>query len=131
MDQATKTMIDNLHKNTGKTLEQSVKVAKGEKLEKHGQIVKFLKEKHSFTYGFVSLVAHKTLKSDAGSADNQGELIVHQYKGKAHFKPLYDELMSRIEKFGKDIEIAPKKQYVSLRRKKTVCDLEARDEDEI
>ncbi len=118
MDQAAKTMIENLHKNTGKSLEQWVRIAKRENLEKHGQLVKFLKEKHSFTHGFANLVAHKTLKSDAGSADNQKDLILAQYKGKEHLKPLFNMLMSRIEKFGKDIETAPKKQYVSLRRKK-------------
>lgn len=118
MDQATRTMIENLRKNTGKTLAEWVKIARNANLEKHGQIVKFLKEEHAFTHGFANLVAHKTLKSDAGSANNQEDLIADQYKGKEHLKPLFDKLLAEIEKFGKDIEIAPKKQYVSLRRKK-------------
>ena len=33
-------------------------------------------------------------------------------------KPWYDKLMEAINKFGKDVEVSPKKAYVSLRRKK-------------
>ncbi len=118
MDKATETMIENLHKNTGKTLDEWVKIATEKAFEKHGQILKFLKEEHSFTHGFANLVAHKTLKSDAGSAENTADLVADQYKGKEHFKPIYDQLLAKIKSFGNDIEIAPKKTYVSLRRKK-------------
>ncbi len=41
------------------------------------------------------------------------------YSGKkAGLKPLHDALMTMITTFGDDIELAPKKGYVSLRRKK-------------
>jgi hypothetical protein len=33
-------------------------------------------------------------------------------------KPFYDKLIAIVTKFGPDVEIAPKKAYVSLRRKK-------------
>ena len=118
MDKATQTMIDNLHKNTGKTLEQWIDIVNRENFTKHGEINKFLKETHGLTHGFANLVAHKAKGSDAGSADDQDELITKQYQGKEHFKPVYQKIMSEIEKFGNDIEIAPKNAYVSLRRKK-------------
>src|SRR5690606_7304555 len=57
-------------------------------------------------------------ETDAGSAENQDELITRQYSGKEHFKPVYDRLLSEIKAFGNDIEVAPKNAYVSLRRKK-------------
>lgn len=118
IDKATQTMIDNLHKNTGKTLEQWIAIMNTENFAKHGEIVKFLKEKHALTHGFANLIAHKAKGSDAGSAENQDDLITKQYQGKEHFKPLYDKLMEHIQSFGSDIEIAPKNAYVSLRRKK-------------
>ncbi|MEE1884966.1 DUF4287 domain-containing protein [Pedobacter flavus] len=118
MDKATQTMIDNLHKNTGKTLEQWIEIVTKEHFSKHGEIIKFLKEKHEFTHGFANLVAHKAKNSDAGSAENTEDLIVAQYQGKEHLKPIYDKLISEISTFGNDIEIAPKNTYVSLRRKK-------------
>ena len=118
MDQAMQTMIDNLSKNTGKTLEQWIKIVNQQKIAKHGEIIKFLKESHGLTHGFANLVAHKSKGSDAGSAENQDDLIIKQYQGKEHFKPIYEKLINEISKFGKDIEIAPKNAYVSLRRKK-------------
>lgn len=118
MDKATQTMIENLHKNTGKTLAQWIDIVAKENFEKHGEIIKFLKEQHDFTHGFANLVAHKAKSSDAGSAENTDDLIISQYQGKEHFKPIYNKLISEIQTFGSDIEIAPKNTYVSLRRKK-------------
>lgn len=118
MDPAERTMIENLFKNTGKTLEQWIEIVKKKNFAKHGDIIKFLKEEHSFGHGFANLVAHKSRGSDAGSAENSDDLITKQYAGKEHFKPVYDRLMKEIGKFGGDIETAPKNAYVSLRRKK-------------
>jgi predicted transport protein len=123
MDKATQTMIDNLYKNTGKTLEQWIDIVKKQNLTKHGEIIKFLKEQHGFTHGFANLVAHKANETDAGSAENQNDLITKQYSGKEHFKPIFDKLISEIQTFGNDIEIAPKNSYVSLRRKKQFATL--------
>ncbi len=53
--------------------------------------------------------------SRAGS----GDLIAAQYAGaKAALQPIYDALIKAVEKFGNDVEISPKKAYVSLRRNK-------------
>ncbi len=111
-------MIENLYKNTGKTLAQWIETVKAQNIAKHGEIIKYLKENHAFTHGFANLVAHKAKETDAGSAENQDELITRQYGGKEHFKPVYDRLLSEIKTFGNDIEVAPKNAYVSLRRKK-------------
>jgi len=118
MDKATQTMIDNLHRNTGKTLEEWIAIVRKENKAKHGEVISFLKETHGLTHGFANLIAHKAKGSDADSAENKDDLVEKQYKGKEHLKPLYDTLMSEILKLGSDIEIAPKNSYVSLRRKK-------------
>ncbi len=117
-------MIENLSKNTGKTLEQWIAMVHTENFEKHGEIMKFLKSKHGLTHGYANLIAHKAKGSDSGSADNQEDLISRQYQGKEHFKPVYDKLMSEITSLGNDIEIAPKNAYVSLRRKKQFATLQ-------
>ncbi len=118
MDQATLTMIENLHKNTGKSLEEWIALVQSQAFAKHGDIMAFLKGEHGLTHGYANLIAHKAKGSDAGSAENQDDLIVGQYKGKEHLKPIYDALMSQISSFGPDAEIAPKNAYVSLRRSK-------------
>ena len=118
-EQAELTMIKNLEEKTGKSLAQWIKLAKGSKLAKHGEVVKMLKTDHGLTHGYANLVARKTLKSDAGSADDTGSLINVQYAGaKAGLRPIYDALIKTINGFGSDVEIAPKKAYVSLRRNK-------------
>ena len=109
-------MIANMKEKTGKTLPQWLTVVKRSKLDKHGLIVKHLKTDHGMTHGFASLVAHKALKSDAGSADV--DLVAAQYSGpKADLKPIYDAIIRAAAACG-DIEVAPKKAYVSLRRSK-------------
>jgi predicted transport protein len=118
IDKAFQSMIDNLRKNTGKTLEQWIEVVKKENIAKHGEIIKFLKESHGLTHGFANLIAHKSKGSDAGSSENQDDLITKQYQGKEQLIPVYQKIMAEIEKFGNDIEIAPKNAWVSLRRKK-------------
>jgi len=118
MDKAMQTMIENLHMNTGKTLEQWTNIVKKENFAKHGEVIKYLKDNYGLTHGFANLIAHKAKRSDADSAENKNDLIELQYKGKEHFRPLYDKLMHEIQVFGGDFEIAPKNAYVSLRRKK-------------
>lgn len=111
-------MIDNLHKNTGISLEGWIEIVKKENLAKHGEQMKFLKEQHGLTHGFANLIALKARGADAASASSEDALIEKQYKGKEHFKPLYDQLITTVKAFGADVEIAPKNNYVSLRRKK-------------
>jgi predicted transport protein len=118
MDAATQTIIQNLQKNTGKTLEQWITTVQGQKLEKHGEIIRYLKEQHGLTHGFANLVALKARGADAGSAANTDDLITRQYTGKENLKPIYDALLACIQAFGKDVEIAPKNAYVSVKRKK-------------
>lgn len=118
MDKATLTMIENLRKNTGKSLEEWIEIVQRESFVKHGDIIRFLKETHGLTHGFANLIAHKSKGTDAASAIDQDDLITRQYVGKEHFKPVYDQLISVILTFGPDVEIAPKNNYVSLRRKK-------------
>lgn len=113
-------MIANMKANTGKTLEQWLVIAKKSGAEKHGQVVKYLKDEHGMTHGFANLVAHKHLKSDAGSAEGGDDaLVAAQYAGpKAELKPIYEALIKAAKSLGKDVEVSPKKTYVSLRRSK-------------
>lgn len=118
MDKAVASMIENLKEKTGNSLEEWKKIISKEGLAKHGEIVKFLKEKHSVTHGYASEIALKVLGSDADSAANADDFIVSQYKGKEHLKAYYDKLLAEIQKFDGDFKIDPKKTYVSLKRKK-------------
>lgn len=109
VDDATQSMIANLKEKTGKSLDQWVALARGSKLAKHGEVVKFLKADHGLTHGYANLVAHKFLGSDAGSAEDAGDLVEAQFAGaKAGLRPIYDRLVKLIQAFGSDVELAPK-----------------------
>lgn len=112
-------MIANMQEKTGKTLEEWLQITTSLELEKHGQLVKHLKSEHGVTHGFANLIAHKTLAAKAPTESKAPDLVAQQYAGgKAHLKPIYDALIAAIQKFGSDVEVAPKKAYVSLRRNK-------------
>jgi hypothetical protein len=111
-------MLVNFKEKTGKTMEQWLAIAKKSGCAKHGELVKHLKSEHGMTHGFANLVAHTHLTAGAPAAGGD-DLVASQYAGdKAGLKPIYDALIAAITKFGKDVEIAPKKAYVSLRRSK-------------
>ena len=118
IDKAYATQIANIEKSTGKKLDEWIAIVNKSGFAKHGELVNFLKEKHGFTHGNANMVVHYAKQSHAGAAENADDLITEQYKGKENLKPWYDKIMAEINKFGKDVEVAPKKAYVSLRRKK-------------
>lgn len=118
MDKKTEdTMAANLLKNTGKSLSEWSDLAKANNKGKHSETVKWLKETYDLGLFFADLIVHKANGTDSGSFSDD-ELIEQQYKGKENLRPIYDVLLSEILNLGTDIEIAPKKGYVSLRRKK-------------
>ncbi|QDU68131.1 DUF4287 domain-containing protein [Engelhardtia mirabilis] len=117
-DEMAATMVANLKEKTGKTLPQWLKVAASSGASKHGELVKHLKSDHGMTHGFANLVAHEHFKSAAASSD-AGDLVEAQYSGKkADLRPIYDKLLTLLTKLGADVEVAPKKAYVSFRRSK-------------
>jgi predicted transport protein len=112
-------MILNLKEKTGRTLEEWIKIANSSTFTKHGEIIKYLKSDYGMTHGYANLVAHKANATDAGSAASSTDLVEAQYSGvKTHLRPIYDKIIARINEFGSNIEISPKKAYVSLRHKK-------------
>ncbi len=116
-EEMAETVIRNLKEKTGKTLEEWLKVVKSSKLAKHGEIVKHLKDKFGIGHGYANTIAHKALSGDS-PADGDA-LIDAQYAGpKAALRPIYEALISQLKKLGKDVEVSPKKTYVSMRRSK-------------
>jgi len=111
-------MEKGLLEKTGKSLKHWVKVVKDSGLEKHGEMIKMLKTDHGFTHGFANFVAHSARQSAAIHFEGD-DLIASQYSGaKEALKPIYDRILAEVKTFGDDVEIAPKKSSVSLRRKK-------------
>lgn len=73
--------------------------------------------KVTLSYGYANLVALTMLDRQSAAPAGEDDLVTQQYAGaKANLRPVYDALIEQIHSFGEDVEIAPKKAYVSVRR---------------
>lgn len=117
-DPQVQTMIDNMPEKTGKALEEWFALIRTQKLEKHGEIMKLLKGEHGVSHGFANTITWLYRQQAAGGPASEEELVAAQYSKKPEMKPWYDQLVTEVSKFGEDVELAPKKSYVSLRRAK-------------
>ena len=120
-DKALATQMANILKRTGKSLAEFTAIVKGSGLSKHGELVSMLKTKLGMGHGDANTLVHVVLKSDGPSAASglsAGQVLDGLYTGpKAELRPIHDKLLVALRKFG-DFEEAPKKTYVSYRRKK-------------
>lgn len=126
LDPQAQTMIDNLPVKTGKSLTEWYGVISDAKLEKHGDILKLLKGEYEVTHGFANTISIFYRQQLSGGAPSKEDLINEQYQGaKAGLRPVYEAVLSAVSQFGSDVEIAPKKTYVSLRRSKQFAIVQA------
>jgi len=121
LDKAIQTQLANIQKKTGMSLAEISAFIKKSGLSKHGEIRDMLKEKLGLGHGDANTLVHVVLKSDgtrAAEGKSTDSVLDEIYSGaKASQRPIHVALMKHINKFG-ELEIAPKKGYVSLRRKK-------------
>ena len=112
-------MIAGLREKTGKSLEEWLKILRSSKLSRHKEFMNLLKNEHGLTHGYANMIALQALASDSHTATDTDALVEAQYAGlKSGLRPIYDTLVAAVRKFGKDVEVSPKKAYVSLRRSK-------------
>jgi hypothetical protein len=123
IERAKATQLANIEKRTGKSLEELRRLILSSELKKHGEIRSMLIQKLGLGFGDATNLVLYALGTDAQlAAKAQGltteDVLGQIYAGpKASLRPIHDLLMQAIEKFG-EFEIAPKKGYVSLRRKR-------------
>lgn len=124
---ATITQLKNIQARSGKTIAELHAAVAASGAAKHGERRSWLMEHHKLGYGDANAVAlffGKPLPdldggaSAAAAVAPKGDPLAAIYAGaKAGLRPLHEAVVSKIRAFG-DFEEAPKKSYVSLRRKK-------------
>lgn len=121
LDKAVQTQLENIQKKTGKSLDELADIVRKSGLSKHGEIRDYLKGELGLGHGDANTLVHAVLKSDgqrAAEGKSTDAVLDEIYAGaKAHMRAIHEKLVNEIHKFG-EFEIAPKKGYVSLRRKK-------------
>lgn len=113
------TQVANIERSTGRSLAEWIDIVRGSGKARHGEQVAYLKAEHGLGHGNANLIAIKAREADAGGAPSADELVESHYAGRnAGLRPGYEAVIAAVRGFGDDVELAPKKTYVSLRRRK-------------
>jgi hypothetical protein len=122
-DKALMTQLKNIESKTGKTFDELKKLVNESALTRHAELRDMLRERFDLGYGDANTVVHlsrnpEMVKSAGLSASEIEAAVSGYYAGKNEpLRPIHDAVMKRIKTLG-EFEIAPKKKYLSLRRKK-------------
>ena len=100
---ALATQLRNIETKTGKTLAQLRDLIAESGLAKHGEVRSMLIERFALGYGDANTLAHASKPEPTAAG--------------AGLRPLHDAVMKQLDKLGA-FDAAPKKTYLSLRRKK-------------
>jgi hypothetical protein len=115
---ALQSQIRNIEAAYGKPLDHWLAVIDASGLTRHNQVVAMLKADHGLAHGAahrVSLLARQRHDTGVAQASDPADAL---YAGaKAGLRPLHDALLGQIRALG-PFDIAPKKGYLSLRRRK-------------
>lgn len=111
MAQGLQSQIRNIEVEYGRSMDEWVTIIRASHLVKHPEVVAMLKTRYGLKHGAAHRVSLVTRERSGASAPPStlpaGEI-----------KDVHDLLLARIDSLGNDIERAPKKGYVSLRRQK-------------
>ena len=114
---AIATQLRNIEIKTGKTFAQLCKLIAGSGLTKVGEQRAMLMKELQLGYGDANTVALRAKLAAAPAAEDADPLDAIYCGPKAPLRKIHERLHAAITKFG-PFEVAPKKAYVSLRRKK-------------
>jgi hypothetical protein len=114
------TQIRNIEARYGKTMAQWSAIVAASGLTRHQDVVGLLKAEHGLPHGAAHRVS-LTVRQQPGPGQpgpaTAGDPAGALYTGrKSALRPLHEALMTAVRALGDDVEVAPKKGYLSLRR---------------
>jgi hypothetical protein len=118
VEQGLKSQLRNIEATYGRSIDAWIDLIRLSGQTRHAEIVAMLKTDHGLAHGAanrVALVAIDALRPGTDATSPEETL----YDGaKAGLLPIHAGLMAVVRALGEDIEIAPKKGYLSIRRRK-------------
>jgi hypothetical protein len=112
VEDGIQSQVRNIEKAYGRTIDELVATVVESGLAKRAEVVAMLKQRYGMTHGAahrVSLIArHRVAPQASSDADGLAPML----------KKVYARLLATAISLGEDVEEAPKKGYVSLRRRK-------------
>ncbi|MCW5715581.1 MAG: DUF4287 domain-containing protein [Bauldia sp.] len=122
-EKGRETQLRNIEQKTGRTFAELKALIAATGLSRHGEIRDHLKATLGLGHGDANALTHYALGSDGESraavaGASAEDVLADIYAGpKAALRPIHDRFIAALGSFGA-YETAPKKGYVSLRRKK-------------
>jgi hypothetical protein len=114
---ATESFERNIEAQTGKPVSGWVSLVREQRLEKHGAMVAWFKSEHGLSHLHANHVAKRAL--EVAAPRSVEDPAAHLFEGgKESLRPIYERLIASVAQLGSDVEIAPKKANVSVRRRR-------------
>jgi hypothetical protein len=129
-DVAVATQLRNIEGKTGKTFAQLCKMIAGSGLTKVGEQRAMLMDKLGLGYGDANMLALRAKQAALPATEDADPLDAIYAGPKAPLRVMHERLHTAIKELG-PFEVAPKKSYVSLRRKKQFATLGPATKDQI
>ena len=112
-----RSQIQNIEAKYGRSIDDWIELIRASGRTRHGEIVAMLKTDHGLSHGAANRVALVAMDALAPKAETP-DPVMTLYAGKGALLPIHARLMESVSGLGPDIEVAPKKGYLSLRRRK-------------
>jgi hypothetical protein len=124
VEEGLRSQLRNIETSTGRSIPDWVALIHASGRAKHGEIVAWLKTDYGLSHGTANRLAVTALNpvsaADPATATGaaQPDSVESLYAGaKSALRPIHDRVMAVIDGFGAPIDVAPKKGYLSLRRR--------------
>ena len=109
--------LRNIEATYGRSVDEWIALIRASGLQRHGEIVAMLKSTNGLPHGAANRLALVALAATAPppAAEDPADAL---YAGRAPgLRAIHDRLMALVSACGSDVEVAPKKGYLSLRRR--------------
>lgn len=107
----------NIKAQTGRSVAAWVELLRESGASKHGGRVAWLKAEHGLSHAHANHIAKRA--SEAAAPRSVDDPVAHLFEGgKEALRPVYERLAAIATALGPDVELAPKKANVSVRRRK-------------
>jgi hypothetical protein len=109
-----RSQLRNIEATSGRSIGAWIELICASGLSRHGEIVAMLKADHGLRHGAANRLALVALDVTASPPADPVDAL---YAGRPDVRAIHDRVWSIVTGLGEDIEVAPKKGYLSLRRR--------------
>jgi len=108
--------LDTVKTQTGKTPEDFRLLAAQKGIQKHGELIDWLKSEYGLGHGHANAIAHTIEHYGEAKVSSADAIAAHFSGGKSHWREACQTLIAQISQFGPDVTIAPGSTYINLQR---------------